>query len=80
MINVSGQIEQLQAASASLSAKLEELDSNILSTGDDAIASLKEKLKAAVDALNEDITAMQTEANSANNNKKWQKEEGFKWL
>ena len=71
MINVSGQIEQLQAASASLSAKLEELDSNILSTGDDAIASLKEKLKAAVDALNEDITAMQTEANSANNNKKW---------
>lgn len=71
MINVSNQIEQLQAASASLSAKLEELDSNILSTGDDAIASLKEKLKAAVDALNEDISAMQSEANSANNNKKW---------
>lgn len=71
MINVSNQIEQLQAASASLSAKLEELNSNILSTGDDAIAGLKEKLKAAVDALNEDISAMQSEANSANNNKKW---------
>ncbi len=71
MINVSGQLEQLQAASASLNAKVEELDANILSTGDDAIAGLKEKLKAAVDALNEDIKAMENDANNANANKKW---------
>ena len=71
MINVSGQIEKLQAASASLSAKVEELSSSVLSTDDDAIAGLKEKLKAAVDALNEDIKAMQEDAQNANNNKKW---------
>lgn len=71
MINISGQIEQLQAVSASLANKVEELDANILSTGDDAIAGLKEKLKAAVETLNEDIKAMQADANSANNNKKW---------
>ena len=71
MINVSGQIEKLQAASASLSSKVEELSSSVLSTDDDAIAGLKEKLKAAVDALNEDIKAMQEDAQNANNNKKW---------
>jgi gas vesicle protein len=71
MINVSSQIEQLQAASVPLSAKLEELNSNVLSTGDDAIANLKEKLKIAIDTLNEDIRAMQADATSANENKKW---------
>lgn len=71
MINVNGQIEKLQAASTSLSAKVEELSSSILATNDDAINGLKDKLKAAVDALNEDIKAMQEEANNANKNKKW---------
>ncbi len=71
MINVNSQIENLQNAVTSLNTKIEELDSNILSTGDDAIAGLKEKLKLAVDALNQDIQAMQAEANSANENKKW---------
>ncbi len=71
MINVNAQIENLQNAVTSLNTKVEELDSNILSTGDDAIAGLKEKLKLAVDALNQDIQAMQAEANSANENKKW---------
>ena len=71
MINVNAQIENLQNAVTSLNTKVEELDSNILSTGDDAIAGLKEKLKLAVDSLNQDIQAMQAEANSANENKKW---------
>ena len=71
MINVSGQIEKLQAASTSLAAKVEELSSSILATNDDAINNLKDKLKTAVDALNEDIKAMQEEANNANKNKKW---------
>lgn len=71
MINVNGQIEKLQAASTSLAAKVEELSSSILATNDDAINNLKDKLKTAVDALNEDIKAMQEEANNANKNKKW---------
>ena len=71
MINVNSQIENLQAAAASLTSKVEELNSNILSTGDDAVAALREKLKAAVDALNKDIQTLQNEAKNANNNKKW---------
>ena len=63
MINVNGQIEKLQAASTSLAAKVEELSSSILATNDDAINNLKDKLKTAVDALNEDIKAMQQKAN-----------------
>ena len=55
MININGQIEKLQAASASLTAKVDELNSAVLATDDDAISNLKDKLKAAVDALNEDI-------------------------
>lgn len=71
MINVNSQIENLQAAAASLTSKVEELNSSILSTGDDAVAALREKLKAAVDALNKDIQTLQNEAKNANNNKKW---------
>ncbi len=71
MINVSGQLEQLKSASASLNQVVEKLDSSILSTDDDAVANLKEKLKSAVDALNEDIKAMENDAKNANSNKKW---------
>lgn len=71
MININGQIEKLQAASASLTAKVDELSSAVLATDDDAISNLKDKLKAAVDALNEDIKVMQEDANNANKNKKW---------
>lgn len=71
MININGQIEKLQAASASLTSKIEELNSGLLSTNDDAITALKDKLKTALDALNEDISELQKDALNANKNKKW---------
>lgn len=71
MINVENQIEALQALSTSLAAKAELLNSTLLSTDDDAISNLKEKLLQAVEALNEDIQNIQSSATNANNNKKW---------
>ena len=71
MININGQIEKLKAASASLATKAEELSASLLSTNDDAIATLKEKLKQAINDLDKDISELQKYANTANNNKKW---------
>jgi hypothetical protein len=47
------------------------LNSSLLSTNDDAITALKDKLKTALDALNEDISELQKDALNANKNKKW---------
>lgn len=71
MINLTIQIQKLKAASSALSSKLDELSSVILSTDDDAVYNLKEKLKNAIDTLNEDIRALQEEAENANKNIKW---------
>lgn len=71
MININAQIENLQAVSISLAAKVEELNSAILFTDDDVVAGLSKKLKLALDALNEDIQFLQQEVQSINENNKW---------
>jgi len=71
MININAQIEALQNAVAALNAKVEELDSSILSTGDDAVSGLREKLQSAVQILENDIKELQSNAKNANSHKKW---------
>ena len=63
VISYSNKIRELLIKNAT---KAEKKLLNVLKT-----SNLKDKLKAAVEALNEDIKAMQEDANNANKNKKW---------